>query len=253
MSTLSTSHRVMLAAGALVALGLGAGCGPSEPVAGPGPQTSADPTASPEPTDEPTPPPGDGEGDGNQGGGNQGGGGGNPPSTPKPPAQSDWPSPEDCISYNPNNVTVTYDNGTYTVSDGSTVVMRLVGQDGDGTGDKALALAKKYRKHCYVGRANTRTEERGAYVFDYWRSPSGNNTPVPGQEDDCRDYNRHNLTIDDMGGGYGWRVRDHDNVLHVFDNNSDARKGKLVLQKYGHICEIGNNDENDRTYISYLF
>src|SRR5262245_40653190 len=36
-----------------------------------------------------------------------------------------WPTPEDCISYNPNNLTVHYEAGIYAISDGSKNVMLL--------------------------------------------------------------------------------------------------------------------------------
>ena len=43
--------------------------------------------------------------------------------------------------------------------------------------------------------------------------------------------------------GTGWRVKDHDHVLHLFDNETDARNGKLVLAKSSQICYIGDNDD----------
>ncbi len=76
------------------------------------------------------------------------------------------------------------------------------------------------------------------------------NTTIPDQEEDCSPYDRHNLTVEDMGGGYGWRVKDHDHVLHLFDNESDARNGKLVLAKYSQICSIGFSDDG-RDVMSY--
>jgi hypothetical protein len=168
-----------------------------------------------------------------------------------PPAGSDWPSPEDCISYDPNSVTVQFDGAIYTVSDGSQVVMRLHGQTGDQVGQQALALAQRFRRHCYIGRANTRIEDRGAYIFDYWRSTSGRTPTIPGLEDICSDYNRNNLTVEDMGDGNGWRVKDHDHVLQLFDNGTDARNGKLVLAKYHQICTIGDPDD-DQDVVSFM-
>src|SRR5262245_1538114 len=170
-----------------------------------------------------------------------------PPSRPAAPA---WPSNEDCVSYNPANVTVHYEAGIYSVNDGSQVVMRVSGGPGETVGEKGLALAKRYRRHCFIGRDNGR-EDENAYVFDYWRDLSGMTPAIPGQEDDCRGYDRNNLTVDDMGGGHGWRVRDDDNVLHVFDNESDARNGKLVLSKYRQICSIGGSGEDDPKVVSY--
>jgi hypothetical protein len=125
----------MLAAAALGALAFAAGCGSNEPSSAPpaalggAADPTATPTAQPDPGDKGV---GQGsdqggsqgggsqgggsQGGGSQGGGSQGGGGGNPPA-------SSWPTPEDCVSYNPANVTVAYDYGIYTVSSGGTVVI----------------------------------------------------------------------------------------------------------------------------------
>jgi hypothetical protein len=161
---------------------------------------------------------------------------------PAPPAPS-WPSPEDCISYNPGAVAVKYEAGGYTVTDGSKVVVRVYGQPGDTTGQQALALAQRYSRHCFIGRNNNRSEDRNQYIFDYWRDPSGRTSSIVDLEEICSNYNRNNLTVEDMGDGYGWRVKDHDHVLHLFDNETDARNGKLVLAKSGQLCTIGNNDD----------
>ena len=149
-------------------------------------------------------------------------------------------------------MTVSYSGGRYTVVDGSKLVLQVPGQPGDNTGTKALALAKRYKKHCYLGRNNNR-EERNSYIFDYWRDASGQTPTIPDQEDDCSSYNRNNLTVEDMGGGNGWRVKDHDHVLHLFDNGTDARNGKLVLAKYGQICFVGQggDDNSGQDQVSY--
>lgn len=127
----------------------------------------------------------------------------------------------------------------------------FAGGPGETVGAKGLALAQRFRKHCFLGRGNTR-EDKNSYTFDYWRDPSGKTPNIPDQDEDCSGYNRNNLTVEDMGGGYGWRVKDHDHVLHVFDNESDARSGKLVLSKYNQICFIGNSDDNDPDVVSYF-
>jgi hypothetical protein len=173
-------------------------------------------------------------------------------SSPKPAtttrttqASSDWPSPADCVSYNPNNLKVDGSgaSGTFIVSDGSTVVERLHGQDNQ-VGQQALALAQRYRTHCYIGRNNNRAE-KGDYIFDYWRDPSGQSPAIPGLEDACSPYNNKNLTVEDMGGGDGWRVKDHDHVLHLFDNGTDAQNGDKVLLKYSQMCSIGDVLDTD--------
>jgi hypothetical protein len=124
------------------------------------------------------------------------------------------------------------------------------GDQASDLGDKALALAKRYSKHCFLGRKNTRAEKVN-YSFDYWRNQVSGAAAVPGQEDDCSAYDRTNLTVEDMGNGDGWRVKDHDHVLHLFDNERDARNGKLVLGKYGHMCLLGDNGDGTFDQISY--
>lgn len=166
------------------------------------------------------------------------------------PAAPSWPSPADCVSYNPNNLTVHYEAGIHEVRDGSKVVARLHGGPGEQIGDQGLALAQRYKRHCFIGRDNGR-EDENAYVFDYWRDSSGKRTTIPGEDEACSSYDRGNLQVNDMGSGHGWRVKDDDHVLHVFDDESDARDGRLVLAKYGQICSLGNPPDDDQDYVTY--
>ncbi|MBB5868243.1 hypothetical protein F4553_001622 [Allocatelliglobosispora scoriae] len=172
------------------------------------------------------------------------------PAKPSPaksasPAAASWPAPEDCVSYNPGNLSVHYEAGIYQVNDGSKVVLRLHGGPGEQVGEQGLALAKRYRKHCFLGRDNSR-EEKYSYIFDYWRNETGSKPTIPGLDDLCSDYDRRNLTVEDMGDGNGWRVKDHDHVLHLFDNGDDARDGKLVLAKYSRICFVGGSGDESQ-------
>jgi hypothetical protein len=41
-------------------------------------------------------------------------------------------------------------------------------------------------------------------------------------------------------------------VLHIFDNESDARAGKLVLAKYGQICFIGDSGDDEQDVVNYM-
>ncbi|GAA1400707.1 hypothetical protein [Catellatospora coxensis] len=166
------------------------------------------------------------------------------------PAAASWPSPADCVSYNPNNLTVQYAAGIHQVMDGSKIVARVHGGPGEVMGDQALALAQRYKRHCFIGRGNGR-EDANAYIFDYWRDSSGKRTTISGEDEICSSYDRGNLQVNDMGGGQGWRVKNDDNVLHLFDDESDARDGRLVLAKYGRICRIGSPPDSDQDYVTY--
>jgi hypothetical protein len=157
--------------------------------------------------------------------------------TAAPPPAAQWPSPLDCISYNPNALTKVYAAGVHAIKQGQTELIRVYGGPSDTVGDKALALAKRYTQVCFIGR-NNYMDEKEAYIFEYWRNPSGNNSPIPDSEDDCSNYDKNNLQVNDMGGGYGWRVKDDDHVLQIFETEVDAKNGKIVLAKYNQICYV---------------
>ena len=157
--------------------------------------------------------------------------------TTAPPPAAQWPSPLDCISYEPTALTKVYAAGVWSIKQGSNEIARGYGGPTDSTGDKLLALAKRYRQVCFIGRGNFR-DEKEAYIFEYWRNPSGINSPIPDSEDDCSSYDRNNLQVNDMGSGYGWRVKDDDHVLQIFDTQADAINGRIVLAKYNQICYV---------------
>ena len=165
-------------------------------------------------------------------------------------AAADWPSPSDCTSYNPNAISVLYAAGVWAVKQGQNEIVRVYGGPSDNVGQKALALAKRYSQVCFIGRGNHR-DGKDEFIFEYWRNPSGINTTIPDSADDCSPYNRNNLTVEDMGSGYGWRVKDHDHVLQVFDNEADARNGKIVLAKYNQICSVPSDNGDVPANITY--
>jgi hypothetical protein len=151
----------------------------------------------------------------------------------------DWPSPEDCVSYNPTSLTTHYEAGIWTVGDGSVEAARVEGGPSDNKGQKLLALAQHYKRHCYLGRGRM-YEDTNNQVFDYWRDPTGQTAAIPDQDTDCSAYDPTNLTVEDMGGNEGWRVKDHDHILQLFFTEQDARAGQLVLSKYTKVCLIGD-------------
>jgi hypothetical protein len=207
-----------LAVPLVVAGALLAGCGGKQATTSGAPtpdQTAPTTTAAVAPSSKPT---------ATNGGGSSGG---------------DWPSPEDCVSYDPTSLTTHYEAGIWTVGDGSAEAARVAGGPSDNKGQKLLALAQHYRRHCYIGRGRM-YEDTTNQVFDYWRDASGQNPAIPDQDTDCSAYDGTNLTVEDMGGNEGWRVKDHDHVLQRFFTEQDARAGQLVLSKYTKICLIGD-------------
>lgn len=208
------------------------------PVIGTG---TVDPTSAPTTAD-----PGGGEGGGGGGGGSGGGGGGGGGA-----GDGSWPSPEDCISYDANTLTVNYEAGVWVVRSGTTEIVRTYGGPSDPNGNHALAVAKRYTKVCFIGRGNHR-EGREEYIFEYWRDPSGINTTLPDAEEVCSSYDRTNIIVDDASDN-AWRVRDDDHVLQMFDTEQDATGGKLVLEKYNQICYVDSLTPGDEypAHITY--
>jgi hypothetical protein len=218
-------RRIWIATPLALVLVLGATTGCGATPASPGTDPSAagvlgTPGASGEPTAAPT---------------SAGPGPGAGTTAAPPPAQ--WPSPLDCISYEPTALTKVYAAGVWSIKQGSNEIARVYGGPSENMGDKLLALAKRYRQVCFIGRGNFR-DEKEAYIFEYWRNPSGINSPIPDSADDCSSYDRNNLQVNDMGGGYGWRVKDDDHVLQIFDTEADAINGRIVLSKYNQICYV---------------
>ncbi len=174
-------------------------------------------------------------------GGNNGGGGG------------DWPSPEDCVNYNPGNATLATGNGgDWSVSAGGQQLISGYGGGSDDAGETALALVKHFRTVCYVGRGNDR-DDLEDYTLEYWKNPTGTNSPLLYDEDDCSGYNPGNLQVDDTGET-GWRVKDHDHPLQHFTSQNQANNGRIVLRKYDRICQIRtqSNDDDTLSVISYF-
>lgn len=195
-----------------------------------------EPTETPAPTSTDTG--GGGSGGGGTGGSGGGGGGGS------------WPSPEDCISYDASTVTTNYAAGVWSIRAGTTELVRVFGGPDDPDGEHALNVAKRYTKVCFIGRGNWR-DNATEYVFEYWRDPSGITTTLPDPEEVCSSYDPTNLVHDSMGS-QGWRVRDDDHVLQVFDTEQDAVNGKLVLSKYNRICAVDSETpEGDPADITY--
>jgi hypothetical protein len=232
------------------------GCAPTSPQPTGGTATvDASPTTDAS-VGSPTPPPGQasggtdgsGGGSGGSGGGSGGSGGGGGSGGSSGGGGSQWPSPENCINYEPSTAQIAPNNyGGYSVWAGGQELVRLYDNGDDNAQAKVLALVNRYRTVCFVGRGNDRLE----FVFEYWKNPSGNNSPIPGSEDDCSTYDRTRLQVDDTGDG--WRVKNDDNVLQLFATQHEAENGRIVLAKYDRICRIHTEsfDEEDRAQITY--
>jgi hypothetical protein len=145
-----------------------------------------------------------------------------------------WPSPADCLTHNPNNVTILYTSTgpnapLWQVVDGS---QALLAYKREVDAQSGLALAKSYRKHCFVGRGTSSVER----VMDYWLEPVSGAAPVPNP--DCLQHDPADIYAEAVGDG-SWRVRSADSLMMVFNIKEDADEAVLVLKHYNRRCYIG--------------
>ena len=231
-------RRIMMVAVAMVALGL-TGCGAA---------TGADPT----PATTTSPPTGGESGQAmlddlpaEPDPGQPGTADPQPPSPDPQPPTAVEPAAEDCVSYNPANLTVTASGDAWVLRDGSHS-MKLFDTQTDAEDGKKVA--RNWTKLCFIGRGNTMAD-RYRYIITYWKSPSG--LPLgPAPTFDCISYNPATLAIysgtphpadpsqDD------WALYSGGTPLLFLASEPDALRAKLVAAANTRLCLIGHG--NDR-------
>lgn len=73
---------------------------------------------------------------------------------------------EDCLSYDVASLQiVNLGEKGWRLTDGRSSMLIL---DNETDANAALALAKKYKQHCFIGRGNKRPD-RVSYIVDYWK------------------------------------------------------------------------------------
>jgi hypothetical protein len=168
-----------------------------------------------------------------------------PPSPdPQPPTVVE-PAAEDCVSYNPSNLTVTASGDAWILRDGSHS-MKLFDTQSDAEDGKKVA--RNWTKLCFIGRGNTRTD-RYRYIITYFKSPSG--LPLgPAPAFDCISYNPATLSIY-SGAAHpadptqdDWALYSGGTPLLFLASEPDALRAKLVAGANTRLCFIGQG--NDR-------
>jgi hypothetical protein len=147
---------------------------------------------------------------------------------------SEWPTPADCQSYNPNTVTLkTSGSGAsklWQVVDGSHILLAFKTSLG---GSQGLALAKAYRQLCFIGRSTEATTD----VVTYWMDPVA---PPDVPNADCVPHDPSKLSV--VADGSGWMVLHNNNeAIKKFSQKANANKYVLVLKHYNWHCYIGRD------------
>jgi hypothetical protein len=168
-----------------------------------------------------------------------------PPSPDPQPPTSTEPAAEDCVSYNPANLTVAASGDAWVLRDGSHA-MKLFDTQADAEDGKKVA--RNWTRLCFIGRGNT-MDDRYRYIVTYWKTPSG--LPLgPAPTFDCISYNPAMLKIY-SGAAHpadptqdDWALYAGGTPLLFLASERDALRAKLVAEGNTRLCLIGQG--NDR-------
>lgn len=142
------------------------------------------------------------------------------------------PCKEDCISFNPTNVTVKQSGSNWLVVDGS---HSLISAPNKAEADKIVKLIKHYglNRSCYVGRPGPSF----TYLLKGNAAPSGAFTG-----EDCIGFNPANLAIKKEGSQY--LLTDGSSRMFMFPNKEEADQTLAMIKKYGFnkTCYVGRPD-----------
>jgi hypothetical protein len=144
-----------------------------------------------------------------------------------------WPSPQDCITYDPSTVTSSYNSSQalWQILAGSDALLAF---KTSLDANQGLALAKEYSQQCFVGR-NDRAAPGD--VMTYWLSPVSGAPTIPSP--DCIAYDPSQLSV--AASGSRWLLKTSSESIESFVSQADANNAKLVMSHYNQHCYIGRD------------
>jgi hypothetical protein len=147
----------------------------------------------------------------------------------------------DCLTYNPADLRIVDEGAAgWLLTDGRSRMLML---DNHADATKALALARRHTRRCFIGRNNTRPNRRD-YIVTSWGGRSGITTSL-GTED-LIPYTPASLRIVDEGSR-GWLLTDGRSRMLMLDNQADARAALALAKQHRAQGFIGrNNTRPDR-------
>ncbi|MEJ1930315.1 hypothetical protein WDZ92_08510 [Nostoc sp. NIES-2111] len=139
---------------------------------------------------------------------------------------------EDCIAFNPNNITVNQVNGSWKIIEGGNHWMFDFGNKASEA-KQAFQVIKNYRmnKSCFVGRP----QPSFTYLLVNNAAPSA---AMPGE--DCVAFNPATTTVKKINNR--WKVVDGNHWMFDFDNNqAEAEQSLAIIKKYQFTrsCYVG--------------
>ena len=153
----------------------------------------------------------------------------------------------DELPYNPNALRIVDEGANgWLLTDG---VSRMKMFDNKEDARNALRVARRYMRHGFIGRDNTRGAKRMDYIVEYWTGNSG--LPwEPLTKTDAIPYNPANVVSEDLNA-QGWRLKEGNHWMLLAHDMNDALAMLRVVERYSRMCFIGrgNTRPNRKSYI----
>jgi len=158
-------------------------------------------------------------------------------------------SPEDCIGYDPDALTVV-DLGAdgWRLEENGTHALAVFDNQADA--ELGLNVAKQHNRFCFVGRGNNRPDPQ-QFIYEYWLGEGTGDGDV--EEGTCVTYDSDDVRYEQSGDA--WAVYSGDQPLLLVDTEADAQNGVTLATAYTKMCSIGNwNTRTDHYgYLTYFW
>ena len=165
------------------------------------------------------------------------------------------PASEDCVGYNPSNLTVTTSGDAWVLRDGSHGMVLF---DTQADAEDGRRVARNWTKLCFIGRDNTEPD-RYRYIVTYFTNPSGLPLGPAPETMDCIPYDPDDLAIY-SGPAHPADPENEDWALHsgatpllFLASEPDALRAEIVASDNTRLCVIGHGNDRPDPYRYRLF
>lgn len=162
---------------------------------------------------------------------------------------SGGPAREDCIRYNPANLTVVASGDAWLLRDGNQA-MKIFDTAADA--EDARRVARNWRQLCFIGRGST-GPDRYRYIINYFTQASGLPVGPAPATINCISYDPADLQLHEGPSHPAepdhpryWSLYSGPTPLLALANHADALRAEIVASGYTRVCFIGaGNDRPD--------
>ncbi|WFE24330.1 hypothetical protein O7621_14285 [Solwaraspora sp. WMMD937] len=152
------------------------------------------------------------------------------------PVPTVQPAAEDCVTYDPANLTIEQSGDAWRMRDGDHAI-KLFATKTDA--EDGVKVARNWTRLCFIGRGNDRAD-RHRYIITHFQGPSG--LPFgPAPQFDCITYDPAELAVHGPDGD-GWGLRAAATPLLFLASAADAERARLVAAGNTRLCLIGHGN-----------